>query len=310
MTDKIIWPEGKDFAFTIFDDTDYAYKEKVADVYKFLFEFGFRTTKSVWTLKGKDKPLCEGATCDDKEYLQWLWELKKQGFEIGYHMATYHTSKRKDTIEGLSRFKQLFDDYPKTMANHSGCKENIYWGSNRLTGFNRLIYNLLTRYQYNKIYCGHIESNELFWGDLCLETIKYVRNFVFSDINTLKMCPYMPYHDNDRPYVNYWFASSEGPEVNSFNKTISKENQDRLEQEGGCCIMYSHLACGFYENGKLNTYFKELMTRLSKKNGWFVPVGTLLDFLREYKGNPSIAKKQRKQLERNWLKHKIKVGHT
>ena len=310
MLEKINWPGGKDFAFTIFDDTDYAYRDNIADIYSFLNDLGMRTTKSVWPLKGKDKPLCEGATCEDKEYLQWLWELKKQGFEIGYHMTTYHTSRRKETIEGLTRFKQLFDDYPKTMANHSGCRENIYWGSHRLSGFNRLLYNLMTRFRYNSQYRGHIESDELFWGDLCRETVKYVRNFVFDDINTLKACPYMPYHDDTRPYVRYWFASSEGPEIKSFNQTLSEQNQDRLEQENGACIMYTHLACGFYENGVINSRFKELMIRLSKKNGWFVPVGTLLDFLLEYKGKAEINKKQKKRLERDWLKHKIKVGRS
>ncbi len=50
----------------------------------------------------------------------------------------------------------------------------------------------------------------------------------FGDINTLKVCPFMPYHDPDRPYVNYWFAASEGPTIDRFNSMVSEENQDRL----------------------------------------------------------------------------------
>ena len=36
MNSKIKWPEGKDFAFTIFDDTDDSTLENVKDVYAFL----------------------------------------------------------------------------------------------------------------------------------------------------------------------------------------------------------------------------------------------------------------------------------
>ena len=62
----------------------------------------------------------------------------------------------------------------------------------------------------------------------------------------------MPYRDPDRPYVNYWFASSEGAHVDSFNAMISERNQERLKNEGGACIMYAHLARGFLVNGKIN----------------------------------------------------------
>ena len=120
----------------------------------------------------------------------------------------------------------------------------------------------------------------------------------------------MPYFDPARPYVNTWFASSEGPEINSFIKTISEENQDKLEREGGACIMYTHLACGFFENKNLNKSFTLLMKRLRAKNGWFVPVTQLLDFLCERNHGYRINKKERSRLERRWLRHKFRVGHT
>ena len=52
------------------------------------------------------------------------------------------------------------------------------------------------------------------------------------------------------------------------------------------------------------------MNRLSKKNGWFVPVSTLLDYLLENKETNIITNIQRKRLERKWLLHKIRVGTT
>jgi hypothetical protein len=145
----------------------------------------------------------------------------------------------------------------------------------------------------------------LFWGDLCREKIKYVRNFVLGEINTLKACPTMPYHDPARPYVNSWFAASEGYRVESFNAMLSEKNQERLMREGGACIMYVHLAKGFLEKGRINHRFGVLMERMSRLNGWFVPVHTLLDYIQRVRGNRVITPAERNGLERRWLWHKI-----
>jgi hypothetical protein len=118
----------------------------------------------------------------------------------------------------------------------------------------------------------------------------------------------MPYHDPDRPDVNYWYASSEGANLDSFNRMISERNQDRLEADGGACIMYTHFAYGFVQDGKLDPRFRSLMERLSKKNGWFVPVARLLDWLMEQHGPITIDASQRRVLERHWLLDKIRFG--
>jgi hypothetical protein len=196
------------------------------------------------------------------------------------------------------------------MANHVGCLDAMYWGQYRLSGFHQHIYNVLTRFKHKGISYGHLPG-DYFWGDLCQARIKYVRNFVFQDINTLKACPFMPYRDPNRPYVNYWFASSHGPVANTFNQCISEENQDRLEMEGGACIMYTHLARGFQSGNGINPKFRYLMERLSMKDGWFVPVSTLLDYLLAYRsGVGSVALKQLKSMERRWLREKIAAGKT
>lgn len=308
MAPPITWPGGKSFAFTIFDDTDFVTLEKVAGVYAFLRDAGFRTTKSVWPVRGPRRPKLGGLTCDDPAYLHWLRDLREGGFEIGFHNATFHTSYRDETIRALDRFGKLFGESPKTMANHAHCEEGIYWGANRVSGVNRFVYNLSTRNRKNRKFRGDIAGDELFWGDHCRDQIKYVRNFVFQDINTLKACPYMPYHDIDRPLVQYWFASSEGPSVLPFNRCISEENQDRLEEEGGACIMYTHLACGFQTPDGIDRRFEQLVARLSRKNGWFVPVGELLDYLLAANGSRAITPAQRSRLERRWLMEKLLVG--
>jgi hypothetical protein len=304
------FPHGKKFAFTIFDDCDFGSVNNMSPVYSFLYDKGFLTTKSVWTLKGEIEPIVGGSTCAEPDYLNWVRILEKQGFEIASHGATYHTAEREMTIKGYEKFYELFGKNPDTYAAHQGCAEGIYNGKFRVSGVNRLIYNLATRFRYDKKYRGHIDNEKVFWGDICKEKIKYVRSFVFKDMNTLKQCPYMPYHDPSKPYVNYWFCSSEGAEVNSFNNTISENKQDRLEAEGGVCIMYTHLACGFYANGQLNERFSFLMDRLSKKNGWFVPVNQLLDYLIKVNGRKVITPSERKHLERKWLLNKFSTGAT
>jgi hypothetical protein len=307
VVSKIAWPSGKDFAFTIFDDPDLDSVENVAALYSFLGDLGLRTTKAVWPTKGALTPRVGGATCADEQYLKWIINLKEQGFEIALHNVTYHTSTREETQCGIERFHRLFGHYPHSMANHTGCLESIYWGNERLSGVHRRMYDLLhvLSNQGKAISEGHIESSPHFWGDVCKQKIKYVRNFVFGDINTLRVCPTMPYHDPARPYVNYWFAASEGPSVRVFNETLSERNQDRLVRERGACIMYSHLASGFLENGMLNRRFKNLMERMSRMNGWFVPVHTLLDFLLEARGSRSISQRERHSMERKWLWHKM-----
>ena len=302
----IKWPNGKQFAFTIFDDTDSATLSNVKPVYAFLSDLGFRTTKSVWPLYGKRTPVCYGSTCEDPEYLAWVKGLQRKGFEVGYHMATFHTSNRSETLRGLEQFAHHFGHYPKAMANHDGCRENIYWGNYRFTQVNALIYNILTQFKQNNVYHGHCPDSPLFWGDLCKKNIKYVRNFTFSDINSLRACPFMPYRDPKRPYVPYWFASSRGNNVTVFNECLKEEAQDRLEEEGGACIMYVHFASHFFRDGQINPRFRSLMERLRSRNGWFVPTSALLDHIVKVRGTHTISPWERSRLERKWLLDQIK----
>jgi hypothetical protein len=308
--ERVEWPDGKDFAFTIFDDTDNATVANVGPIYDFLEGVGLRTTKSVWPVRGDGNPKILGSTVDEPAYRAWTLDLQARGFEIGYHGATYVTAPRELVIRSLDAFKNAYGQYPTSMANHSGCDESIYWGADRVSGVNRLAYNLLTRFSKASIFRGHKEGDRLFWGDLCRRRIRYVRNFTFLDVNTLRACPIMPYFDPDRPYVNAWFAGSEGSNVDAFSRMLSERNQDRLQQERGACIMYTHLASGFLVNGELHPTFERLVRRLSAKNGWFVPVGTLLSHLEARNGRQTITKRDRARLERRWLLSKVRAGPT
>lgn len=307
---QVEWPEGRVFAFTVFDDADNATVKNVSPVYALLRDLGLRTTKSVWAIAGEGVPRIGGATCDDPAYRDWTLELQAAGFEIGSHGATPMTSPRELVARSLGRFREIYGHDPDALANHSGCRESIYWGEDRVSGTSRLAYNLMTGFRRRGLFRGHREGDPLFWGDLCRERVRYVRNFTYSDVNTLAACPVMPYHDPDRPYVRAWFASSEGANVEAFNQCLGEAEQDRLEAEGGACIMYTHFASGFWSDGVLNQRFGELMQRLASKNGWFVPVTTLLDHLVEHRGLTVLTAAQRRALERRWLRSKIRVGYS
>ena len=215
-------------------------------------------------------------------------------------------------IDGLDRFKEIFGTFPKVLAQHNDTIENesIYWGAKRVSGLARWLHKLIhvLRGEKRNIYFGEIEKSEYFWGDICKDRIKFVRNFVYPQVNTLKDCPYMPYHDSERPYVNYWFASTEAPDLKSFIKVMSEENQNKLLREEGACIVYTHFGKDFVLNGKLNHAFCEVMESIASKDGWFVPVGDLLDYILQNKTHDGILKWQRSLLEWKWLIHKMLIG--
>ncbi|MEW5875056.1 MAG: hypothetical protein AB1752_07755 [Candidatus Zixiibacteriota bacterium] len=307
---RINWPDGKRFAFTVFDDTDLATKRNVTEVYELLYELGFRTTKSVWPLAGPGDARLSGDTCSDQQYLNWVLDLQQKGFEIGFHGATYHTSDRGQTRAGFLEFAHRFGPSPVTMAAHSMNAENIYWGADRLTGMNRCIYNCLTRFQRRGKFRGHVPTDPLFWGDICEEHVKYHRNFVFADINTIRMCPMMPYHDTKRPHVRYWFASSDGHDLPTYNRLLSQRNVERLASEGGACIVYTHFGAGFWTADGVDQMFERSMRTLAKLDGWFVPVGVLLDFLIEQGAGRNIKDAERARLERRWLIDKLRLGYS
>jgi len=304
----MIWPNNHAFAFTVFDDPDSQTLETSREVYSFLSDLGFRTTIGVWPLAPRREASDHGETCGNPAYRTWMQELQQRGFEMGFHNATSHTSTREETAEGLTAFENYFGQNPSAMANHYYSKEAIYFGDARLTGIHRPIYNALTRFQNKNWSRGHVPGDPLFWGDYCHDRIRYVRNFAFRNLNTLQECPFMPYYDPLRPYVNEWYNASEGANVVSMLDRIQEHNLDSLAEQRGASIMYTHFGHGYMADGKLSPRFKELATRISKMNGWLVPVSTLLDYLKSQQGPKVITDVQRTAMERKWLWHKVRFG--
>ncbi|MBL4934995.1 hypothetical protein JK636_04395 [Clostridium sp. YIM B02515] len=289
----IRWPDGKKFAFTIVDDTDYAKVCNVMQVYDYLYKSGLKTTKTVWVYPSRDK--FQGETLSDENYKCFIKDLIDKGFEIGFHGPGSGEFSRKEIISALDKFKDIIGYYPKIHINHAHNPDSIYWGSKRFSFPLNKLFNFFRKLlKVKKINSqGENIASKVFWGDYCKKHIKYIRNKAFSDINTLKCDKKMPYIERDKEqYSNYWFSSSDGYDFNTFIKLLSKKNIDNLICKGGCCIVYTHFALGFVdENGKLRDEFKNAIDYLSKQNGWFVPATQLLDYINTNRKDKPFANK-------------------
>lgn len=301
------WPDGKQFAFTIVDDTDAATVDNVRPVYDLLADLGLRTTKTVWPLASRPGTPLAGDTLEDPAHRAWIHQLQRAGFEIGYHGAAAEPSPRERSRLALDRFRAELGHDPRIYASHSGQTEAMYWGPARMGRAAGLAFALANRALGRDLaFEGEAARSPYFWGDLCRDRIDYVRNFTFADINTLRCDPAMPYHDPRKPYVRWWFSSTSAPVARDFRAQLCEANQDRLVAERGACIIYTHFAAGFVD-GRLDPEVARLLTRLAGLPGWFVPASELLDHLRTRPGwtgqrtQPSLA-----ALELRWIRDNLR----
>ena len=304
---QISWPGGHKFAFTAVDDTDWSTVPNTRPVYDLLASLGMRTTKSVWIFDGRDSAGYQGQTCEDTDYLRWIECLLQCGFEISLHNAAPVTSRRDRIHAALNRFSELFGRRMLMHCNHRACADNLYWGDHRLSGVRRYLYNRLTRGRRSARFRGHLPGDPHFWGDLCQNRVSYIRNFVFDEINTLTACPEMPYFDPAKPFVNSWFASSEGGSLHRFLRTYSYENIERLVSENGLSIACVHFGSNFVHEGQVHPEFRRRLEFLARHDGWFATASTILDFLR--RGRPrehlAIPAQRLARIEARWLAGKV-----
>lgn len=300
------FPENKRFAFTIFDDTDLSTVENVAPMYHLLRELGVCTTKSVWPLASDERARLGGSSLQDPKYLKFVRDLQRAGFEIALHNVRNTCATREEVVAGLKEFRRLIGHDPRAHANHAGNRDNLYWGAARFSTI-APFYRAMQAFRDGSQFEGHLQASQYFWGDLCQSRVDYVRNFVFREINLDRVNPHMPYKDPRRPFVNAWFSSSDGADAEAFCSLLSEANQDRLEAEAGVCIVYTHLACGFVQENRVLPRVSLLLRRLAAKSGWFVPVSTLLDFLREGRQTLSIPVAEIAAMERRWLADRLRI---
>ena len=276
------YPDGKDFAFTIIDDPDYGILEEKPLMYDYLDNLGFKTTIPVWVMDNKhgtgEKGVlsnARGITTTNKKYLEYIQSLQKKGFEVCLHTVSPGNDLREETMQGYELFKRQFGQYPKININHANNLEDIYWGGDRFS-------NKILRFAYKlwtSDFQGNRENSKYFWGDICKEKTKYVRNWSTDNINTIAINKHMPYHVAEKPYVNYWFDCSDGYNYDKFMRLISDKNMKKLISEKGTAIIYTHFAYGFVDRRtqSLRREFQVQLQKISRMNGWFVPASTILD---------------------------------
>jgi len=290
------FPDGKEFAVTFVDDTDMSTRENTQPVYEFLHSLNFRGTKTVWPLRQSRSSSFRredersvphgnwsGSTLEDPEYLSFVLDLKARGFEIALHGVAAGNSFRDEIIAGLDLFRNVLGHDPVLNDFHATNIDNLYAGWHKL---DIPLLRFAERYFHNSDYQGHVVGSPYFWGDIIQSRIKYVR-LPFHTIpfpNTLKLNPSMPFHDPLRPFVNYWFASSDGSDCERFVHLLSERNINSLRRERGVCLIYTHFAKGFFRKDKtggfLDSAFVRTLERISKcEAGWFPTASVLLDRL-------------------------------
>lgn len=304
----IEWPAGYRAALTVFDDTDLETLDNGPVVYERLTQLGLFVTKSVWPLAATRPQFLGGSTCADPDYLAWVKGLQREGHEIGYHNATDHPSTRGETIEALDLFEEHFGCSPRVGADHAGNIEALYWGPRRLTGPFAMAYSVAQKVlrPNRPSFEGEVPDSPYFWGDVCRERVTYWRNFCFDEVNLLRVSPVMPYHDPRRDYVNYWFTSSDGSTRDRFLRYLTVESLDRLEADGGLCVMYTHFGSDFAIDGVLDPTFDEAVGRLAERAIWVAPVSTVLDRVREQLPDTLLTDIERRRLERRWILDRLK----
>jgi hypothetical protein len=301
------YPGGARFAFTVVDDTDVATVANVAPLYRLLEELGFRTTKTVWPLAYHEGPsdYTESQTLEDSDYRAFVQDLGRRGFEITWHGATMESSTRERTMDGLDRFRAALGEYPRLHVNHSYNRENIYWGAERVD--DPVLRRFLARFGDQNVghYQGTLSGSPFYWGDLCQRHFTYARNLTFSEINLARVNPNMPYRDPARPLVPWWFSSSDADNVLEFNQLLRDENQERLESEGGFCIVATHFGKGFVNGGRVHPETRRLLEQLAARRGWFPTASELLDWLRARRDGQTLPVGEWKQMQWRWFRDQI-----
>jgi hypothetical protein len=127
-----------------------------------------------------------------------------------------------------------------------------------------------------------------------------MRNLTFNTINLARKNPSMPYRDLRRPYATWIFSASDAENADAFIDLLRESNQERLEREGGVCIVATHLGKGFCSGGEVREDVKRLLVLLAKRPGWFVPVSPILDELKARRADDSLSPREWRVMQWQW----------
>ena len=305
---KYTWKDHKKFAFTIVDDTDGASVENIKPIYQYLYKKGIITTKTVWMYSPRD--YFPGDSMENEAYRDYVVGLQKQGYEIALHDAGSGRFSSAEIKNALEEFREIFGSYPKMQINHGDNPSSIYWCGKRFSPLLARLYNFYKKKKGAFVESeGDMPGKPAFWGDDCKAHIRYIRNRVYGELNLLKCDPYTPYREKQKDvYSNYWFSSSDAMTADLFVQLLSKRNIDRLVQQRGCAIVYTHFGYGFVDEKtkKLRNDVKEVLDYLAEQDGWFAPASEILDTLLEQKhGNEYLSSWKSLKLDIRWLAERV-----
>ncbi len=305
---SVSFPGGKEFAFTIFDDTDVATLEYIRPIYELLQKLGFRTTKSVWPLPYHGDSDYRGSdTLADPDYASFVRGLQERGFEIAFHGARMETSERPEIVAAFEKYREILGAYPRAYAAHGYNRDNLYWGADRFRfRLWRWVYAALDG-RHGRAGEGHDSGSPFYWGDLAEQHLRYIRSFTYDDLNVWNITAAVPYRTTGTPGVRAFFPSSFADNVEEFIELISPARQAKLERERGLAIVGTHFGKGFLRDGRVHPGVAEALTGLSKRPGWFQPVSTLLDYIVEAQGGVAHLKGYPLfRLEALWFWHRFR----
>ena len=304
----VAFPGGRQFAFSIFDDTDVATLEYIRPIYELLERLGFRTTKTVWSLPYEGPSDYAGSdTLQDPEYASFIRHLQQRGFEIAFHGARMESSERPQIDAALELYRKTLGSYPTAYAAHALNGDNLYWGVDRFRfRLWRRVYRVLSG-RGERPGEGHRAGSRFYWADLAEQHLRYMRSFTYDELNLWNITATIPYRTAGTPGVRAFFPSAFADNVEEFIELLSPERVARLESERGLCIVSTHFGKGFVREGRVHPAVAGLLTQLSQRPGWFQPVSTVLDHLVSAQGGvPLLSGYRLFCLEGLWFWHGLR----
>jgi hypothetical protein len=279
---RLTWLPGRHEAgIAITDDPDNGQFSGFKTIYDLLKRLRLPVTRAMWAFERSEPtgtpplPITFFApTLSDRQCLAYCKELQSCGFEICLHGASSGNNTRERTAAAIEFIHREIGPL-RTFICHSKNAENLYW--DRKCAPSPFLTFLVGKYVANECF-GEVEGSRYFWGDICRNTVSYIRLFRTRQTNTLAFNPSMPYHDFSKPFVNFWFSASKG----YLPRLCDPRRIDDLCAQRGAGIFYQYLHKYVDSNGAIDPRVQDTFERLAGDGRLLVmPVSGLLDRLRQ-----------------------------
>ena len=273
--------------FCITDDTDTATLDSVRAVYDTLHEHGVFATKTVWAfppeepcgVPGLPPSIQRGVTLADRGYRDYCASLAQRGFELTLHGATAGNNTRERTLRGFAALDEIAPRSPVFIC-HAKNAENPYWQQHVVA--RGPLRSILNGYAGQHRCSGEVPASPYFWGDVCLDRVRYIRLLRTRRIDTLAANPSMPYFEREKPFVRGWFSATK----RSFRDVTADAALTALESAWGVCVLYQYM-CRYADpaTGRATAAFTAGVQRLAQHaRVWKANTGAILNRLRLIQG--------------------------